>query len=236
MKNRFAAICLSAASALMLLPGAAQAQLHEGDVELSLMGGKIMFEGNDVWHWNGLAIFEANFGDLGGGPYETDDPGYDSAPGTFAAGTLVNYTAMGSLMFWNSSQWVSSVPTSEFVRFEGNLGEETRWTAGGVSGDASGLIGQAGADGVIHEHVDMSVARMGGGVPAVGAYLIQMQLTSPSLTSSDSFYMVFNRGLSDDDFEMAVQALAVPEASSWAMLAAGLGVVCAVARRRRPAA
>jgi hypothetical protein len=225
-------LLLAAATAALLFAPQAQAQLHEGDIELSVVAGRIALEGNDAWHANGLAVFEADFGDTAGGPYRTDDPGYDSAPGTFAAGAILDYAALGSLMFWNGAQWQATVPGNEYVRLDGNLGEDTRWSVGGVTGDLTGLIGQAGANGQIHEHLDMSVARVGGGVPAVGAYLIQLQLTMPALVSSEPFYVAINRGLAAADFEMAVQALAVPEAQSWAMLTAGM-LLLACARRRR---
>lgn len=230
MKNPLIAVLLAAST---LLPGAAMAQLHEGDMEMSVVASQLTLSGNDAWHANGLAIFEGDFGDLSGGPYATDDPGYDSEDGTFAAGAIINYAALGSLSYWNGTQWLASVPGSEYVRLTGNFGEESRWTVAGTTGDLSGLIGQAGADGKIHEHLDMAVARVGGGAPAVGAYLIQLQLTSSSYLSSVPYYIALNRGLSEEDFETAIGALGpVPEAQTWLMMAAGLGLVGLRLRRR----
>lgn len=233
MRNLFATLLTCAA----LLPGLAVAQLHEGDVELSVANGQITLSGNDAWHDDGSAVFEADFGDFSGGPYLTDDPGYDSEPGTFSADIIINYTALGALQFWDGAQWSSVVPSAEYVRLDGNLGEESRWTASGVTGDTAGLIGQAGSNGQLHEHLDMRVARSGGGTPSIGAYLIQLQLTSDSYISSQPYYMVFNRGLSEDAFEEAVLALAaVPEPQSWALMAVGALAVGLVLRQRRAAA
>lgn len=223
-----------ALGALALLPLAAQAQpLHDGDIEVGVVGGKLTVSGNDAWHADGSAVFEGDLGDLAGGPYLTKAPGYDSETGTFAANTIVNYAALGSLQFWNGSVWAATVPGNEFVKIEGNLGEDTRWTAVGITGDLTGLLGQASANGIVHEHLDMSVARVGGGVPAVGAYLIQLQLTASGYASSDGYYLALNRGLDDMAFEAAVGALApIPEPQTWALMLAGLAATGLVLRRR----
>jgi hypothetical protein len=224
---------LLGAAALMPLAVQAQEHLHEGDIEISVVGGKLTVSGNHVFHADGKAVFEGDLGDFSGGPYKTDDPGYDSAAGTFAGGAIINYAALGSLQFWNGTAWSSAVPGNEYIRLDGTFGEDTRWTAAGVTGDLMGLVGQASGAGNIHEHLDMSAARVGGGVPAIGAYLIQLQLTSASYASSDAYYLALNRGLSGEAFEMAVDALApVPEPQTWALMLAGLTATGLVLRRR----
>lgn len=222
MKHTVIAVLLGAA---VLLPMSAQAQLHDGDIEMSVVNSQIVLSGNDAFHRDGSPIFEGDFGDLAGGPFKTDDPGFDSEAGTFAAGTRINYRALGSLQFWNGMAWSAAVPNSEFVQVEGNLGEASRWLVGGLSGDLSGLIGQAGSGGLVHEHLDISVGRPGG-APAVGAYLIHLQLTSASLTSSVPYYLALNQGLSSDNFEGAIGALApVPEPETWWLMGVGLAAV-----------
>jgi hypothetical protein len=73
---------------------------------------------------------------------------------------------------------------------------------------------------------------MAGGIPAIGSYMFQLYLTGTNLTASDTFLMVLNRGLSEDNFEMSVQALAVPEPTTWLLWMGGLALIGAAARRR----
>lgn len=223
-KPLLGALALSAS--LFAAPAWSQ-HLHEGDIEISVVNGKLKTGGGHT-----DTIFESDFGDFASGPYSTDDPGYDSEPGTFANGTIVNYMALGALKFWNGSSWSSSwVPAGVQVRVDGNLGEETFWNAGGLSGALSGLIGQAGSGGNVHEHLDMSV--LGTNRSEIGAYMISLKLWSDStaLQASDPYHIVLNRGLDDEAFEAAV--MAVPEPSTYAMLLLGLAAVGYSAKRRR---
>jgi hypothetical protein len=223
-KPLLGALALSAA--LFAAPAWSQ-HLHEGDIEISVVNGKLKTSGGHT-----DTIFEGDFGDFAGGPYKTDDPGYDSEEGTFASGTIINYMALGTLKFWNGSSWSASwVPTGVKVQLDGNQGEETFWEAGGPSGMLTGLIGQAGPGGNIHEHLDMSV--VGTNRTEVGAYMISLKLssTSTALQSSDPYHIVLNRGLDEEAFEAAV--MAVPEPSTYAMLLLGLAAVGYSAKRRR---
>ena len=223
---------LVASLALAVSLGHAQAQLHEGDVEMSIVSSKIVVNGHSaVQFGTGFKIFEGDFGDLAGGPFKTDDPGYDSEIGTFVPGTFITYNTVGSLWFWNGGTW--GLAGAERVRLDGNLGEESFFSGTGTSGDLTGLVGVAGNSGVVHEHLDMLVSRVGGGLPAIGSYMFQLYLTGSDLIASDTFLMVLNRGLSVDDFELSVQALAVPEPTTWLLWMGGLALIGAAARRRR---
>lgn len=214
------------------------AQLHEGDIEIGVTNGVLQTWGATHTHGvDGFSIFEGDLGDLAGGLYSTDDPGFDSEVGSLLASSQISYTALGTLSFWNGTAWSSSaVPANVSLRINGNLGEETFWTASGITGDASGLIGQAGTNGKIHEHLDMTA--VGTGRTAVGAYLIQLQLTGEGYGASTPFYVALNRGLSADGFETAVHALTspVPEPSSWMLLLAGLGALGLVRHQRKDSA
>lgn len=216
-----------ALSAAMFAAPAWSQHVHDGDILISVINGKLATSGGHT-----DTIFEGDFGDFAGGDYKTDDPGYDSEDGTFASGTIVNYMALGALKFWNGSSWGSAgVPDGVQVKIDGNFGEETFFGAAGVSGDVSGLIGDAGAGGNVHEHLDMSV--VGANRTQPGAYWISLKLssTSSALQPSDPYHIVLNRGLGEEAFEAAV--MAVPEPSTYAMLLLGLAAVGYSAKRRR---
>jgi len=218
--------------ALALSLGQAQAQLHDGDVEMSVVSGKIVVDGHATTQFGtGFKVFEGDFGDIAGGPFRTDDPGYDSEAGAFLPGTVISYNTVGSLWFWNGASW--GLAFADSVRLDGNLGEESFFSGTGNSGALTGLVGVAANNGVVHEHLDMSVLRVGGGVPTTGSYMFQLFLTGTGLTASDSFLLVLNRGLSEENFEMSVQALAVPEPGTWLLWMAGVGLIGAITARRR---
>ncbi|KAB2318137.1 PEP-CTERM sorting domain-containing protein [Betaproteobacteria bacterium SCN1] len=235
LKTHLAFAALMAVSMPVL---ADEDHLHAGDIEVEVDAGQLVAHGAaQTQSGTGYAIFESDFGDFAGGPYRTDDPGYDSAAGTFAAGTIINYQALGSLWYWNGLNWGNSVVNGETVQLDGNFGETTVWTVGGVTGDGAGLVGQAGSDGKIHEHLDMSIEAPAGFLPTAGAYYVALQLVSEGYANSDPFLVVFNNGLGTEAYELAVGALAapVPEPETYAMLLAGLGLIAFKLRRRHGA-
>jgi hypothetical protein len=212
----------------------AEDHVHAGDIQPTIVAGKITLESGQTLAANGATLYEGDFGDLIKGPYKTTTPGFNTFD--FAANTVVNYTAVGSVSFWDGLSWSNAVPRSEYVLLEGNLGEETKWTSNGPAGDVTGLLGQASAGGhELHEHLAFSVASSLGGTPSVGAYLVGLQLSATGYTSSDPFYLVFNRGLTSENFETSVSALTspVPEPLSWLLMLTGVAVMGAVVSRRR---
>lgn len=205
MRNQWIAPILALGLSLNLTAAAAADQ-HDGDIQPWKANGQIFVNGD----W-----FEADFGDLSGGLYRTDDPGYDAntALGAFGAGNWLWFSGLGNLKVWDGSIWSNSAPNGEHIEISDALGNVTTFTTSGVQ-NGPGVIGQFGNTGDIHEHLDMAIRNasnaLGG---SVGAYWITLQLfetlpdsTTPVSTASTPFHIVFNRGLAHDAFELAVEA------------------------------
>ncbi|MCQ8180532.1 hypothetical protein NP603_05400 [Methylomonas sp. SURF-1] len=205
MRNQWIAPILAVGLSLTV-SAASAADQHAGDIQPWKANGQVLVNGE----W-----FEADFGDLSGGLYRTDDPGYDAntASGAFGAGNWLWFSGLNSLQFWNGSVWSNTVPNGEHIELTDALGNVTTFNTSGVQ-NASGVIGQFDDAGDIHEHLDMAIRNesnaLGG---TVGAYWITLHLfetlpdsTTPVSTASTPFHILFNRGLAHADFELAVEA------------------------------
>ena len=182
--------------------------LHEGDIQSWKIGAEI-FVNSD--------LFEPDFGDIGGGLYTTDEPGFDVniAKGAFTPGNWLRFQPVGQLQFWNGTEWSTIAPNGERIEITDALGNAILYRTDGVS-NTPAVIGEIGSDGGMHEHLEMSIFdasnALGG---SVGAYRIQLKLfeskansdTSVSIATSP-ITIVFNRGLEHEKFELAVSAAA----------------------------
>jgi len=226
----------AAALALAAMSAGAQEHLHEGDIEMAIVGGQLVTEGAmHTEYGTGYGIFEGNLDTLLSGPrWRTTDPGFDSEPGTFGATDMIYFAPVGTLSFWDGDSW--EAPGAAVLVVRDSLDETVTYSGTGTSttDDFVGFISDGGPTGQIHQHLTFTVQTSPlGGQPAVGAYRIAMQLTSPSYASSDPFWLVFNRGLGEEVFEESVHVMSVPEPETYALMALGLGFVAFVARRRR---
>jgi hypothetical protein len=140
------------------------------------------------------------------------------------------------LDFWNGTSWQDLMPRNETLELRDTIDETVIFNGAGFtqSADFSGALWPE-LDGAIHQHFTFTLADTPSGPPGptVGAYRILLQASSSSYAPSTPFYIVFNRGLGDEQFEEAIHAMAVPEPGTYAMLGLGLGVLTLVARRRK---
>lgn len=232
-------------TALGVLGFANQVLAAHSDLHVSVISGAISVGGDElvVDALTGYQIFEGDFGDLEGGPYKTDDPGFLADSGNFLPGTILGYRAQGTLQYWNGSSW-GAVAGQERVYLTDAFEEDSIFALSGVSGKTIGLIDQVGSDGVLHAHVDYSIENsLGVGNPSIGAYLIQLSVVAldenfnqaSTYGESQPFYVVFNRGLSSQAFESAIDARveAVPIPAAGPLLGSVLALGFGVARRRR---
>ncbi len=185
---------------------------HGGDIQPWLAQGKVQLNNT---------LFEADLGDLSGGLYKTDDPGFDvdEDHGGFTSGNWFRFEGIGALKFWNGSNWSSSLINGEEIRIEDALGNITVFDESGVT-NSLGVIGEVDANGDVHEHIDMSIWDNSGNQGGTeGAYWISMVLfdtlpndNNPASQASEVLNLIFNRGLAEDDYETAVSAVPVPAA------------------------
>lgn len=207
-KTRFllinTAIALLFASAIAAEGG--NHDLHSGDIQPWRVGAEIFVNSS---------LFEADFGDLSGGSFATDEPGVDVniAEGTFTPGNWLRFKPVGQLLFWSGTEWVDSMPNGERIEITDALENIISFSGNAVS-ETAGIIGAIGSDGGLHEHISFKIfdaTNTPNGTP--GAYRIQLKLfesqanddTSISIAASP-IAIVFNRGLDHESFESAVTA------------------------------
>lgn len=233
MKRLSFASCLAALAALSCMASVARAH---SDIEVELEGTQLEVHA-DITAQTGQPILEGDLGEFSDPP-GTNDPGFEVEDGTFSEGDNLSANLIGSLMFWDNTQWLSTTPNGEqfriftlaFDRDDEQFVDDT----GVLSGDNEVLVGTADPEGGIHDHIGFQLLDSSGGSTgtiATGAYKIEMEVlsTNGGFTNSDPFFLVFNNGLSEADFEAGVDAL-VPEPTALAI--AGVGGLVLLARRR----
>src|SRR5690606_21941673 len=74
---------------------------HEGDVGLTIVGNRITTNLIDNSVFTPERVFGAEFGELF--PNFTDEPGFDTLPGTFAPGSMIGLNVLRALREWDGS-------------------------------------------------------------------------------------------------------------------------------------
>lgn len=206
---------------------------HLGDVQPFKVEGRIYTNGD---------LFVADFGDLYGGLYKTNTPGYDADTdkGAFGAGNWLQLQGLGSLKFWNGSAWSNGVPNGEYVEIEDALGSIMTIGTSGVT-NPFGVIDELNASGDLHSHLKMSIKDASNTLAGnVGAYWIDVTIletaafgSTPVSTASAPFSIIFNRGLAAIDFDNAVSAVtAVPVPGAVWLFGSALAGLVAAGRKR----
>ena len=188
----------------------------------------------------GYQIFPGYFGDLEGGPYLTDDPGFQSFGGTFVRGEEIHYRALGRLQYWDpaTGRWGLAPQGTEVVLYGGIpthivIGyvqdpdtwaqqyayheQGTRYSRDGITGPPTAVIDDAKANGGFHAHLDWKVVSTLPGVPRVGAYMVTVSFWSPTLVdgvpkyrSSRPVQILFERGITEAQMRQALAARIAP--------------------------
>jgi hypothetical protein len=184
----------------------------------------------------GRLIVPGNFGDAAGGPFSTDNPGFQSFQGDFGAFEEMSFRVTGTLQYLapGASDWVAAAPGGG-IRLYGSIPDDivfayvydglradeyffyeagTFFTGAGIQGPTSAPIGAASTRGAMHYHLDWYLE--GTARDNKGAYLIEMQLFSSEMVGgaekyapSDTFHILFNHGISTAEYADALKTLTV---------------------------
>jgi len=186
---------------------AADDHLHAGDLQPWRQGAEIFLNSQ---------LFEVDLGDLGGGPFATDDPGIDVniEKGAFNPGNWLQFQAVAPLQFWDGDEWTTSMPNGEHINLVDALDQTIRIDGHDISNNLA-VIGEFEANGGLHTHVDFSLQDASNTLNgSQGAYRIELKLFESAANSELSVsyaakpvVIVFNQGLAEAEFEHAVEAL-----------------------------
>ncbi len=186
-----------------------------------------------------------------------DDPGIFADGGVFPAPDyVVSMNFHNALRFFDGVAWTQPVNGEELRIFDLTNNDDTNGPPADLelvmTGETSGLLGTVniGRTGTavapinvtgIHGHLGYELSRPDDGVPAVGAYMIELTISatedpsagSPVLGDSDPIFVVFNNQLNTADYGQAVSAAqALPEPST-AVIVTAIGVGGLLGFRRR---
>lgn len=183
--------------------GAAMGQ-HDTDVLLSVIGGRIQTGSVDDAGVLDLdeRVFHGVFGEVV--PDFSDEPGFDSLPGTFAGGTRVGFRFRAALRVWDGAAF-SAIPEERIQAAFGVLGPVETPASDAV---VEGFEISVAANGEWHRHLEYTLVRPDGGAPGAGVYLMEMSMrsTDPAVGESRPFWIVWGK---DAD------AVEMEEAEAW---------------------
>jgi hypothetical protein len=217
-------IAPSIASALLTLTATTAAMADEKaphlDIYVQSLNGALFTGGWD--HETGeivapeLRVFEAEFGVDPTFPFSTDEPGI----GSNLVGTTLTMNLLAGLSAWNGNGFET---TSSYL-LASYGGQDAFSTTGG----AFSFLVSEGLD----LHPEYTLLAAGNADPSNGIYLAAFTFSSVGLADSETLYVVFNLGMSEEDHEAAtmwVESNLVPAPSALALI----GVVGVLRRRRR---
>lgn len=229
----------------LVLSTSALAPAQHVDIEFSYENDKI-----DVLFGPAGRVFTHTFPTSGISEQLTSNPGFASevVEGLgIPSGHTLDYNILGPIVYHNGTGFAPVPATVGGIRIKDNPGSigallVTSSTSGSATGP--GVIGIAEASGDFHSHIDYTLEPPSLTTPEYGAYGLLMNLSSyesdgltpTGIADSDSFFIVFNFGLSAASFQTAVDDFSVlaPEPGAWSMAAIGGMLLClAVLRKQR---
>ena len=180
---------------LAAIPCVAVAQIHEGDIAITGVGGIIetgyVDAGTPIFD---RRVFDTEFGKL---PNWTNDPGFDSPTGAFASRAELGFDVMGPVLEWDDMAF-DGVAESKILISKGRVEVETP-----DSGMQPGFVfGTASTTGKFHHHLAFELLAPS----SDGVYLLELMLWDAASAVSDSepFFIIFGQNATDDQLADAV--------------------------------
>lgn len=172
-------------------------------------------------------ISEASFPTSGFFKQFADDPGFLSEIDTgqgIGSGDTVVYNVLEDLSYWNGSAFGTPTAGTQIV-IDNNAGVDTvvSTNSGIQQGDTTStinFINLADGSGDFHSHIDFTLEIDGSSdSPLFGSYGMKFSLSTDAVgvDDSDPFYIVFNFGLNETEYDtgiLAYESLLIPSVLS----------------------
>lgn len=214
-------------SLIALVFTAAQPALAQhSDIEITAVDGRLVVEPSEEGY-----VFEGELGETF--PNFGTEPGFEAEDGQLQAGDELGFNLLASLLYWDGGQFTAPPNDEQLAISKAALTTLVNSTSGAQAGFHFAV---ADGEGGLHEDLEFQLARPDANPDtAIGAYGLWLELTSPRYESSQSFIILLNNGLGEEEFESGVAAAArlVPEPGSWALAALSLIAAGAMGRAWR---
>lgn len=143
-------------------------------------------------------VFAADLGEDPKLPFAAAEPGFQSLPSDETAGAVFSFSVTGPLLAWTGS----NVETSDLTM-------TIEFGPSSVTTDDGAVLGfnfAAQPSGLMHDHFFYYLNGSDGGEPAPGVYLLPMSFSgsNPLYAPSETFWVVFNNGLAEEDHDAAI--------------------------------
>ena len=138
----------------------------------------------------------------------TDEPGFDSHPGMFPAGSSVGFNILDALKKWNGNGFDVLDPNTDEMLTVSFLFGSTFATCQTGAGFVEGFDIPVAGDRSWHKHLGYTLNGVGNNDPNNGIYLLTLELyntsSEPNITSSNPFWIVFNLDMPEEDHHNAI--------------------------------